>query len=69
MRITNHTDLGCDLENLDAIIADHVDAAESPCRDWRTLWAREVARSRPDVVGVLVGRWDISDHIDDGKIV
>ena len=27
------------------------------------------AQSRPDVVGVLVGRWDISDYIDHGKVV
>ena len=67
--IINRTVLGCDLDNLNAIIANHIDMPESPCRYWRTLWAREIAQSRPDVVGVLVGRWDISDHIDDGKVV
>ena len=67
--IINRTVLGCDLDNLDAIIANHIDMPESSCRYWRTLWAREIAQSRPDVVGVLVGRWDISDHIDDGKVV
>jgi hypothetical protein len=28
-----------------------------------------VAQYRPDVVGLLVGRWDITNHIDDGHIV
>jgi hypothetical protein len=67
--IINYTVLGCDLDDLDSIIANHIDTPESPCRNWRTLWAREIAQSRPDVVGVLVGRWDISDHIEDGKVV
>jgi peptidoglycan/LPS O-acetylase OafA/YrhL len=69
VRIINHTVLGCDLDDLDSIIANHIDYPESPCRNWRTLWAREVDQSHPDVVGVLVGRWDISDHIDAGKVV
>jgi peptidoglycan/LPS O-acetylase OafA/YrhL len=67
--LINHETLGCDLDNLPAIIADHVDQPVSNCRYWRTLWAKDVAQSHPDVVGMLVGRWDISDHIDDGKIV
>jgi hypothetical protein len=69
VQFINEETLGCDLDNLPAIIADHVDQPVSNCRYWRTLWAREVDRTRPDVVGVLVGRWDLSDHIDDGKVV
>ncbi len=69
VKFVNDETLGCDLDDLPAIIADHVDQPVSNCRYWRTLWAREVDRSRPDVVGVLVGRWDLSDNIDDGKVV
>jgi hypothetical protein len=28
-----------------------------------------LAKTRPDVVGLLVGRWDITDHLDHGSVV
>ena len=61
--------LGCDLDDLPAIVDGNLDQPESACRSWRTLWAGQVARYRPDVVGLLVGRWDITNHVDDGHIV
>jgi len=61
--------LGCDLDDLPGIADGNVDQPESACRTWRTLWAGQVAQYRPDVVGLLVGRWDITNHIDDGHIV
>jgi peptidoglycan/LPS O-acetylase OafA/YrhL len=69
VHIVNKSDLGCDLDDLDAIADGNVDYPVSPCRAWRTLWRGEVAHYRPDVVGLLVGRWDITDHIDNGQIV
>ena len=36
---------------------------------WRSLWRGQVAQYRPDVVGLLMGRRDITDHIDDGRTV
>ncbi len=52
-----------------AIVDGNLDQPESTCRTWRTLWAQQVAQYRPDVVGLLVGRWDITDHLDHGQIV
>ena len=40
-----------------------------PCTAWRTLWRDQVAQYRPDVVGLLIGRWDITDHLDNGTVV
>ena len=40
-----------------------------PARHWRTLWRDQVAQYRPDVVGLLIGRWDITDHLDNGTVV
>ena len=41
----------------------------SPCRRGGPCGADQVAQYRPDVVGLLVGRWDITDHIDNGTVV
>ena len=68
VKLVNDETLGCDLDDLPAIISDHINQPVSNCRYWRTLWGREVDTSRPDVAGMLVGRWDISDHILDGKV-
>jgi hypothetical protein len=69
VQIIDKTDLGCDLDDLPAIADGDVDQPVSPCRMWRTLWPAQVAQVRPEVVGLLVGRWDITDHIDDGQVV
>jgi peptidoglycan/LPS O-acetylase OafA/YrhL len=69
VRIIDESALGCDLDDLPAIVDGNIDQPESTCRTWRTLWAQQVAQFRPDVVGLLVGRWDITNHIDDGQIV
>jgi peptidoglycan/LPS O-acetylase OafA/YrhL len=69
VRVINESVLGCDLDDLPARVDGNVDQPESACRQWRTLWAHQVAQYEPDVVGLLVGRWDITDHFDHGHIV
>ena len=61
--------LGCDFDDLHGIVSGQPDNAVSVCTHWQTLWAKEVAHDRPEVVGILMGRWDITDHIVNGKIV
>jgi peptidoglycan/LPS O-acetylase OafA/YrhL len=67
--LVNYETLGCDLDDIPVIIAGRVDEPVSNCTHWRTLWATDVARSRPDVVGMLMGRWDICDHVYRGQVV
>jgi hypothetical protein len=69
--VINRGELGCDLDDLDSISTTNgqEDAPDSPCAHWPTLWSGEVDRFRPEVVGMLMGRWDILDHVDDGRIV
>jgi len=69
VRVINKGVLGCDLDNLDAVSSGQRDIPESTCRHWQALWAGEVARFHPEVVGFLAGRWDITDHLLDGKVV
>jgi hypothetical protein len=65
----NRETLGCDLDNLPTIVGGAEGIPESSCRYWKTLWPQYVTEAKPDVVGLLIGRWDIVDHIDHGKIV
>jgi len=66
--VNNQSNLGCDLDDLDAITDGQLDIPVSPCAHWPTLWRKDVTTYHPDVVGFLMGRWDITDHIDDGKV-
>ena len=39
------------------------------CLQWRSLYAGDIARTHADVVGLLTGRWSITDRQVDGQIV
>ena len=62
-----HPALGCDLDplllnNLQGVVAP----ATAGCRDWPRRWAGFVAAERPEVVGIVLGRWEALDHRLDG---
>lgn len=42
-------------------------AARPWCQDWPRTWAGEVAQTNPDVVAVLVGRWEVMDRVYAGR--
>jgi len=69
--VINKGVLGCDIDDLPTTSTTNgqQDDPVSPCAHWKSLWARQVAQFRPEVVGVLIGRWDILDHVDGGRIV
>jgi peptidoglycan/LPS O-acetylase OafA/YrhL len=69
VQVINKGVLGCDLDDVDAVSSGQVDVPVSSCRRWRTLWAGEIDEYHPDVVGLLAGRWDITDHLVDGRLV
>ena len=61
--------LGCDLDDVPVRLAGQVAPPTSECIHWRTTFPAAVGRIRPDVVGVLLGRWEISDHFYNGHWV
>jgi peptidoglycan/LPS O-acetylase OafA/YrhL len=69
VRVINKGVLGCDLDNLDAVSSGQRDIPVSACRNWPTLWTRQVEQFHPEVVGFLAGRWDITDHLLHGQVV
>ena len=59
--------LGCDLDDLPVILSGHIGPATPGCPHWRTLWPMEIQQYHPAVVGLLIGRWELSDHYFDGQ--
>jgi hypothetical protein len=60
--------LGCDLDpTLQVMLSGQPGLATPGCKDWPFAWDADVARTRPDVVGVLLGRWEVSDHLYEGR--
>jgi peptidoglycan/LPS O-acetylase OafA/YrhL len=69
VRVINKGVLGCDLDDLDAVSSGQRDIPVSDCRHWQALWGAEVERYRPEVAGLLAGRFMITDHFVDGRVV
>jgi len=61
--------LGCDLDDVEVRLSGVVKAATPGCIDWRTRWRAGIDSIRPDVVGLLIGRWEVSDHLYQGRWV
>jgi hypothetical protein len=61
--------LGCDLDDVEVRLSGAVQAATPGCIDWRTRWQAGVDSIHPDVVGLLIGRWEVSDHLYQGHWV
>jgi peptidoglycan/LPS O-acetylase OafA/YrhL len=60
--------LGCDLDpTLQVRLSGQVGIATPGCKDWPFAWDADVARTRPEVVGLLLGRWEVADHLYDGQ--
>lgn len=59
---------GCDLSGTAARFGGTV-WQSADCETWQTLWPRAVARYRPQVVGVLIGRFELGTHLHDGTWV
>jgi peptidoglycan/LPS O-acetylase OafA/YrhL len=64
----SHAALGCDLDpnllnNLQGVVA----RSTGGCRRWPTRWAEFVAAEKPEVVGIVLGRWEALDHRYNGR--
>jgi hypothetical protein len=61
--------LGCDLDRVPVRLSGVVGPPTPGCLNWKSQWGSGVARYRPDVVGLLIGRWEVSDHFFHGHWV
>jgi hypothetical protein len=66
--IVNHTTLGCDLDpDLDVRLAGVVAPATPGCRGWAGRWRFLVDQTRPQVAALGLGRWEVADHLFEGR--
>jgi len=68
-QVIDQGSFGCDYDTSVAISGGQHVVPLNDCLRWRTLYADEIARSHPDVVGLLTGRWSITDRVVGGQIV
>jgi peptidoglycan/LPS O-acetylase OafA/YrhL len=66
--IDNQGRVGCDLDPQTTVnVMGTVSLAAQGCPQWSSTWARQVAETNPDVVAVLLGRWESLDRIYQGR--
>ena len=59
--------LGCDLDPGSTVsVMGVVSKAAQGCPDWRTSWGSLIRNDNPDVVLLVLGRWEVLDRIYDG---
>ena len=62
-----YTTLGCDLDSdLQVDVSGVVGPATPGCKNWQTGWPEVIKKNRPQVVGLLIGRWEVVDHLYEG---
>jgi peptidoglycan/LPS O-acetylase OafA/YrhL len=69
VRVLDGTFLGCDLDDTEVELSGVVGPATPGCIGWRTVWPGLMARYHPEVTGLLLGRWEVSDHLYRGHWV
>ncbi len=68
--VEDRATLGCDLDPQLEIRNEGVTTSNvQGCSEWRGLWPFLVARLRPQVVALGLGRWEVTDHLLDGQWV
>ena len=68
--VTDDASLGCDLDpQLQVVTSGAVGPATPGCDNWRGLWPFLIAGQRPQVVALGLGRWEIADHLLNGRWV
>ncbi len=68
--IDNNATLGCDLDSQLKIREEGVATKNvRGCGEWRGIWPFLVARLRPQVVALGLGRWEVTDHLYQGRWV
>jgi peptidoglycan/LPS O-acetylase OafA/YrhL len=66
--VDNRGSVGCDLDPTTTVnVMGTISSAAQGCPRWQTDWSQLVDRLDPDVVVVLLGRWDCLDRLYSGR--
>lgn len=71
VRVINGGVLGCDLDRTPSRFGGVVydGASGVNCGSWPSVWRGAVVKDRPQVVGLLIGRFELGTHLHDGQWV
>ncbi len=67
--VINRGVIGCDLDTVPEIWLHQDLTPSTACRDWRHVWASDLATYHPNVVGLELGFWTVADRLVGGKVV
>jgi hypothetical protein len=68
--VADDATIGCDLDpQLEVVTSDAVGPATQGCVGWQTAWPQLMSSQRPQVVALGLGRWEVADHLLDGRWV
>ena len=66
--IINHGAIGCDLDWTQTVnFQNQTDIAAQGCKDWPTVWKGLIEQYRPDVVAILLGRFEYQNRLMNGR--
>lgn len=68
LTFTNYTTIGCGVARGGPYRYAGETLNQKPeCDDWPARWSQRITHDRPDVVLLIIGRWEIVDRVNEGE--
>jgi lysophospholipase L1-like esterase len=68
LAFTNYTTIGCGIARGGPYRTTGETLPQKPeCDTWPSRWAQRIAHDRPNVVLLMIGRWEVVDRINEGR--
>lgn len=68
LHFTNYTTIGCGIARGGPYRTTGQTLTQKPeCDTWPSRWAQRIDHDRPDVVLLMIGRWELVDRINEGR--
>ncbi|MGE2713962.1 acyltransferase family protein [Mycolicibacterium litorale] len=68
LHFTNYTTIGCGIARGGPYRTTGQTLTQKPeCDTWPSRWAQRIDHDRPDVVLLMIGRWELVDRINEGE--
>lgn len=68
LHFSNYTTIGCGIARGGPYRTTGQTLTQKPeCETWPSRWAQRISHDRPDVVLLMVGRWELVDRVNEGE--
>ncbi|KUI39328.1 hypothetical protein AU194_18240 [Mycobacterium sp. GA-2829] len=68
LHFSNYTTIGCGIARGGPYKTTGQTLTQKPeCETWPIRWAQRIDHDRPDVVLLMIGRWELVDRVNEGK--